>query len=113
MINIGFVDFFIAMISETGANIYICGKGTNRCQDEPLHASISSRNPEAVKKAVDKIRNFIKEHVDKVMIPQEENPEINFIGLIIGPRGDTLKCKQRNFFCFELTNDSFYSESTI
>ena len=48
----------------------------------------------------------------KVMIPTEENPEINFMGLLIGPRGDTLKCKRRNFFCFELTNDSFYSEST-
>ena len=30
---------------------------------------------------------------DKVMIPQEEHPEINFIGLLIGPRGNTLKCK--------------------
>ena len=49
----------------------------------------------------------------KVMIPQEENPEINFIGLLIGPGGDRLRCKQRNCFYFELTNDSFYSESTI
>jgi splicing factor 1 len=38
---------------------------------------------------------------DKVMIPQEEHPEINFVGLLIGPRGNTLKgcafenCKQR------------------
>lgn len=30
---------------------------------------------------------------DKVMIPQEEHPEINFVGLLIGPRGNTLKCK--------------------
>jgi len=29
---------------------------------------------------------------DKVMIPQEEHPEINFVGLLIGPRGNTLKC---------------------
>ncbi|EPQ06499.1 Splicing factor 1 [Myotis brandtii] len=28
---------------------------------------------------------------DKVMIPQDEYPEINFIGLLIGPRGNTLK----------------------
>ncbi|EDO45484.1 predicted protein, partial [Nematostella vectensis] len=28
---------------------------------------------------------------DKVMIPQDENPEVNFIGLLIGPRGNTLK----------------------
>lgn len=30
---------------------------------------------------------------DKVMIPQEEHPEINFVGLLIGPRGNTLKSK--------------------
>ncbi|CAG5131364.1 unnamed protein product, partial [Candidula unifasciata] len=28
---------------------------------------------------------------DKIMIPQEEHPEINFVGLLIGPRGNTLK----------------------
>ena len=28
---------------------------------------------------------------DKVMIPQEEHPDINFVGLLIGPRGNTLK----------------------
>uniref|UniRef100_G1Q419 Splicing factor 1 n=1 Tax=Myotis lucifugus TaxID=59463 RepID=G1Q419_MYOLU len=28
---------------------------------------------------------------DKVMIPQDEYPEINFMGLLIGPRGNTLK----------------------
>ncbi|KAK0416560.1 hypothetical protein QR680_012562 [Steinernema hermaphroditum] len=28
---------------------------------------------------------------DKVWIPQEEHPEINFVGLLIGPRGNTLK----------------------
>uniref|UniRef100_A0A914KYV2 Branchpoint-bridging protein n=1 Tax=Meloidogyne incognita TaxID=6306 RepID=A0A914KYV2_MELIC len=32
----------------------------------------------------------IKLH-DKVWIPQEEHPEINFVGLLIGPRGNTLK----------------------
>ena len=30
---------------------------------------------------------------DKVMIPQDEHPDINFVGLLIGPRGNTLKCK--------------------
>lgn len=30
---------------------------------------------------------------DKVMIPQEQHPDINFVGLLIGPRGNTLKCK--------------------
>lgn len=29
---------------------------------------------------------------DKVMIPQDEHPDINFVGLLIGPRGNTLKC---------------------
>jgi splicing factor 1 len=29
--------------------------------------------------------------VDKVFIPQEEYPDINFVGLLIGPRGNTLK----------------------
>ncbi|KAL3984940.1 KH domain family protein [Acanthocheilonema viteae] len=28
---------------------------------------------------------------DKVWIPQENHPEINFVGLLIGPRGNTLK----------------------
>lgn len=30
---------------------------------------------------------------DKVMIPQDEHPDINFVGLLIGPRGNTLKCR--------------------
>ena len=34
---------------------------------------------------------------DKVMIPQEEHPEINFVGLLIGPRGNTLKCNLISF----------------
>jgi splicing factor 1 len=25
------------------------------------------------------------------MIPQDDHPEINFVGLLIGPRGNTLK----------------------
>merc|ERR1712226_867519 len=32
---------------------------------------------------------------DKVMIPQEEHPEINFVGLLIGPRGNTLKSMEK------------------
>jgi len=27
------------------------------------------------------------------MIPQDDHPDINFVGLLIGPRGNTLKCK--------------------
>ncbi|XP_050304239.1 splicing factor 1 [Anthonomus grandis grandis] len=33
---------------------------------------------------------------DKVMIPQEEHPEINFVGLLIGPRGNTLKTMEKD-----------------
>ena len=32
---------------------------------------------------------------DKVMIPQDGHPEINFMGLIIGPRGNTLKSLEK------------------
>jgi splicing factor 1 len=32
---------------------------------------------------------------DKVLIPQDSHPEINFIGLIIGPRGNTLKSLEK------------------
>ena len=42
---------------------------------------------------------------DKVMIPQEEHPEINFVGLLIGPRGNTLKCKlNKIFFVQQMTS---------
>ena len=58
------------MESQTGAVIEIRGKGSKRFEDEPLHAIVTSRNPEAVKKAVDKIRNIIKEAVD---VPEGQN----------------------------------------
>nr|CAD7403674.1 unnamed protein product [Timema poppensis] len=32
---------------------------------------------------------------DKVMIPQDDHPDINFVGLLIGPRGNTLKSMER------------------
>jgi splicing factor 1 len=32
---------------------------------------------------------------DKVMIPQDEHPGINFVGLLIGPRGNTLKAMEK------------------
>ncbi|XP_050677862.1 splicing factor 1 isoform X2 [Leptidea sinapis] len=32
---------------------------------------------------------------DKVMIPQEQHPDINFVGLLIGPRGNTLKAMEK------------------
>lgn len=37
------------------------------------------------------------------MIPQDEHPDINFVGLLIGPRGNTLKClfnKKKNVFIY-------------
>ena len=116
------IDFFRLLIGpkgktlklmeiETGAQIEILGKGgrDKHREDEPLHAYVTSTNPEAVKKAVDKIRNIIKEELDrrdrdrrrelpnlnevndKVMIPQEEHPKIDFVGQLIGPRGNTIK----------------------
>jgi splicing factor 1 len=35
---------------------------------------------------------------EKVLIPQEEYPEINFVGLLIGPRGNTLKAMEKEVF---------------
>lgn len=32
---------------------------------------------------------------DKVFIPQENHPDINFVGLLIGPRGNTLKALEK------------------
>ena len=29
------------------------------------------------------------------MIPQDDHPEINFVGLLIGPRGNTLKTLEK------------------
>ncbi|CAF0817704.1 unnamed protein product [Rotaria sp. Silwood1] len=34
-------------------------------------------------------------YTDKVMIPQEDHPDVNFVGLIIGPRGNTLKMLEK------------------
>ncbi|XP_065062885.1 splicing factor 1-like isoform X2 [Rhopilema esculentum] len=36
---------------------------------------------------------------EKVMIPQDANPAINFIGLLIGPRGNTLKKMEKDTNC--------------
>lgn len=33
---------------------------------------------------------------DKVLIPQEDHPDINFVGLLIGPRGNTLKAMEKD-----------------
>jgi len=46
---------------------------------------------------------------DKVMIPQEEHPEINFVGLLIGPRGNTLKSEFQFEFKCDLVNLRFFS----
>ncbi|CAJ0952794.1 unnamed protein product, partial [Mesorhabditis belari] len=36
---------------------------------------------------------------DRVWIPQDENPHINFVGLLIGPRGSTLKTLEAETGC--------------
>ena len=33
----------------------------------------------------------VRRYEEKIFIPQEEHPEVSFVGLIIGPRGHTLK----------------------
>ena len=71
------------MESETGAKIIIRGKGSVKegkvgrkdgqplpGEDEPLHAYVTSTNPESVKKAVEKIKHIIKEAVD---VPEGQN----------------------------------------
>ena len=40
-------------------------------------------------------------YIDKVMIPQEDHPEVNFVGLIIGPRGNTLKTLEKEVSPFD------------
>lgn len=44
---------------------------------------------------------------DKVMIPQEEYPDINFVGLLIGPRGNTLKTLEKEVCIFVLFSGTF------
>jgi len=72
-----------SMESETGAKIIIRGKGSVKegkvgrkdgqplpGEDEPLHAYVTATNPEAVKKAVEKIKQIIREAVD---VPEGQN----------------------------------------
>ena len=33
----------------------------------------------------------VRRYEEKIFIPQDEHPEVSFVGLIIGPRGHTLK----------------------
>ena len=53
---------------------------------------------------------------DKVMIPQEEYPDINFVGLLIGPRGNTLKTLEKDVRTSQLQNkhkNSSYEKNNI
>ncbi|XP_004536583.1 splicing factor 1 [Ceratitis capitata] len=72
-----------AMEKETGAKIIIRGKGSVKegkvgrkdgqplpGEDEPLHAFITAPNPEAVKKAVDKIKDVIRQGIE---VPEGHN----------------------------------------
>lgn len=45
------------------------------------------------------------------MIPQEEHPDINFVGLLIGPRGNTLKCEYREPFLVSIATETCLSLS--
>lgn len=71
------------MEKETGAKIIIRGKGSVKegkvgrkdgqplpGEDEPLHAFITASNPESVKKAVDKIKEVIKQGIE---VPEGSN----------------------------------------
>lgn len=72
-----------AMEKETGAKIIIRGKGSVKegkvgrkdgqplaGEDEPLHAFITASNPEAVKRAVDKIKDIIRQGIE---VPEGHN----------------------------------------
>lgn len=71
------------MEKETGAKIIIRGKGSVKegkvgrkdgqplpGEDEPLHAFITASNPECVKKAVDKIKDVIRQGIE---VPEGHN----------------------------------------
>lgn len=48
---------------------------------------------------------------DKVMIPQDEHPEINFVGLLIGPRGNTLKNLEKDVsFSFKSYHNDYKND---
>jgi len=72
-----------AMEKDTGAKIIIRGKGSVKegkvgrkdgqplpGEDEPLHAFITAPNPEAVRKAVDKIKDVIRQGIE---VPEGHN----------------------------------------
>lgn len=63
---------------------------------------------ELIKQAIDEIPSYkppvdykppAQKISDKVFIPAERNPAVNFIGLLIGPRGNTLKRLEKETGC--------------
>lgn len=61
-----------------------------------------------IKQAIDEIPNYkppadykppVARMSDKVFIPADRNPAVNFIGLLIGPRGNTLKRLEKETGC--------------
>lgn len=80
------------MEKETGAKIIIRGKGSVKegkvgrkdgqplpGEDEPLHAYVTATNPEAVKKAVTKIKEIIKQGNNKPNMIVPENTRRNLV----------------------------------
>ncbi|XP_035705341.1 splicing factor 1 isoform X2 [Folsomia candida] len=72
-----------SLVKETGAKIIIRGKGSVKegkvggkagqplpGEDQPLHAYVTSNNPESVKKACDKIREIIRQGIE---MPESQN----------------------------------------
>ena len=43
---------------------------------------------------------------DRVFIPQDEHPDINFVGLLIGPRGNTLKTLEKEVLLIHTSTTS-------
>ena len=53
-----------------------------------------------------------KKFEDKVFIPQDDHPETNFVGLLIGPRGHTLKQLERDVSPCSITYVSYMSRQS-
>jgi len=73
-----------------------------------VRKSLEEERHVLIKQAVDEIPSYkppidykppASKICDKVFIPSERNPAVNFIGLLIGPRGNTLKRLEKETGC--------------